>query len=446
MPFVSTPILADFRATLANRLGDPGMVRWLSAELSLLICEAIRTWNSGAFYFRGRGSVTATVGEPFYDLPASLSDNLLAMSATTQQACTALEYSLMEPPTTNFSASWAGTEQFSFADITSAIEKRRNQFLRETGQIVSVAPLIPVTTGDGRVGLGDTYLDITRAAWKSLDNVLTNLWRVDEITLNRRLVGWNRNGGTPQAYSVVTTPETVLQIAPVPNDSGNLQLLAVRSGSTVDLTDSANLVGVFEDFVPAVIWGARAELLSKDGPARDLPRTNYCDQRFREGIELAKIMASTMLVYVNDEEVPIQSLERIDMARPAWQSTAAGTGVADVQCVVQAGPNLIGLFKVPSFVYAFTVDVVRNADVPVNDGDRIQIDDMYLGSLLDYCVHLAMFKEGGQMFLDTMPLYKSFMIAAMQANAQLKAHARNFPILFNKAQADMREQKAEQAA
>lgn len=448
--FVTTPTRAEFRATLSNRLNDSQNVHWTIAELNLLIAEAVRTWNSGAFYHRARGIVQTTIGEPFYDLPSLLDDGsgnkILSMTASAQDACTAIEYSLMETPTPDFTSAWSGTEQLSFADISSAIERRRNQFLVETGQIITVADLVPVTSGNGRIALEDTFIDVRRVAWKSIDGIFTNLWKVDEVTLNRRLVGWNRNANTPQSYSIVVTPETSVQLGPVPIDSGNLHILAAESPAAIDLTDSASLVGVFEDFVPAVLWGARAEILSRDGPSKDEQRAAYGEQRFREGVELAKIMASTLQVLVDDEDVPVQSLERLDLARPNWQHTSAAVGVSGVEIVAQAGPNLIALYKVPSIKFNFTVDVVRNAIVPALDSDRIQIGDEFLGSLLGYCVHLAMFKEGGAEFMATMPLYKNFFMAAAGFNRELRANSRNFPVLYEKAQVDRKEREAEQAA
>jgi len=443
--FVSTPTQAEFRTTLSNRLGDPHNVRWTVAELNLLINEAIRTWNSGAFYHRARGLITTVVGEPFYDLTSLLDDGagnkILDMTATAQDACAAIEYSFLETPTSDFTVTWSGTEQFSFADISSAIEKRRNQFLVETGQVVTVADLIPITSGNGRTILDDSFIDVRRVAWKSLDNTFTNLWQVDEITLNRRLVGWNRNQATPQSFSLVTTPETIVQLGPAPVDSGNLHVLTVKAPPLIDLA-AASSIGVFEDFVPAVIWGARAELLSKDGPAKDALRAAYCEQRFNEGIQLARLMASTLQVLVGDEDVPVQSIDRLDIARPNWQHTSASSGATGAELVAQAGPNLIAIYKVPSIVYTFTVDVVRNAIVPSQDDHHIQIGDEYLGSLLGYCVHLAMFKEGGADFVSTMPLYQNFFRAASGFNAKLQANAKNFPVLYKKAQVEREEMAA----
>lgn len=440
--FTTTPTRAEFRARLADRLDDTANVHWTSNELNLIIAESIRTWNSGAFYHRARGSINTVIGQPFYDLESLLDDGsgnkILGMAATDQDVCQALQYRLMEPITSDFTLPWAGTEQFTYSDISSAIEKRRDQFLLATGQIVSIPSLVPVTSGNGRIALSDSFIDVRRVAWKTPENTFTNLWLVDEYTLNRRLVGWNRNSGTPQSYSLVTSPETHLQLAPVPNDTGNLHLLVVQSGAAIDFVASP-ILGVFEDFVAYVQWGALAELLSRDGPAKDELRSAYCEQRFKEGIELAKIMATSLQVLVDDEDVPVQSLDRLDIARPNWQHTSASAGVSGVELVAQAGPNLIAMYKVPSISYTFTVDVVRNAIVPTKDDDHIQVGDEYSGILLGYAQHLALFKDGGLEFDQTMSLYKAFFTAMVEYNGELKQNADNFDILKSRGQIERTE-------
>jgi hypothetical protein len=443
MGFTTTPILSQFRANLAARLYDPGMVHWTSVELTSLIQEALRTWNSGAFYHRERASITTVIGQPFYDLTATSS---LTRTMGVQDACHAIQYSLVEHPTRDFdfpwtTFPWTGTEQFSYLDVINAIQHSRDTFLAQSGQIVSVPANIAIAPGTGRITLPDNFIDIRRVSLLANDGTYTPLWRVDEEMLNRRIVGWNKNAGTPQSYSAIVTPETAIQLAPTPIATGNLQVLVIQSGPDVDLVNNS-LVGVFDDFVPAVLWGARAELLGRDGPARDDTRAQYCTQRFQEGIQLAKLQATSLQVFVNNDEVPVASMKRLDLMRPNWQST---TGT-DVQMIGQESANLIALYQVPSSIYTVTVDLVRNALVPVADTDHIQLGDEFAGPLLDYCVHLAMFKEGGAEFMRTMPLFKSFVNAAMNYNNELRSIIRAFPILYEKSQSQRKERELQPVA
>jgi hypothetical protein len=71
--------------------------------------------------------------------------------------------------------------------------------------------------------------------------------------------------------------------------------------------------------------------------------------------------------------------------------------------------------------YSVRLDVVRNAVVPVADGDFIQLGREYASPVLDEAFHIAMFKSGGSEFADTVPLHQSFIRAAANYNERLKA-------------------------
>jgi hypothetical protein len=64
--------------------------------------------------------------------------------------------------------------------------------------------------------------------------------------------------------------------------------------------------------------------------------------------------------------------------------------------------------------------VVENAPVPVADADFVQVARDDLDVLIDYAQHLAAFKQGGDEFLRTMPLFKRFMQQASAYNSKLR--------------------------
>mgnify|MGYP001581130618 FL=1 len=68
----TAPTLATAQTDLASRLNDPSMVRWLQAELTVYLREALRTWNAWTAHFRDQGSFVTTLAEPFYDLPTEI--------------------------------------------------------------------------------------------------------------------------------------------------------------------------------------------------------------------------------------------------------------------------------------------------------------------------------------------------------------------------------------
>ena len=107
MPYTTTPTFAELKTQLAQRLGDSGKVHWVDAELGLIINEAIQTWNRMALYYKARGQFSTVSSQAFYDLTLVLKDAddnlLLGMTTHVQDVCSALEYSLMEPQTVDYS-------------------------------------------------------------------------------------------------------------------------------------------------------------------------------------------------------------------------------------------------------------------------------------------------------------------------------------------------------
>jgi hypothetical protein len=71
--------------------------------------------------------------------------------------------------------------------------------------------------------------------------------------------------------------------------------------------------------------------------------------------------------------------------------------------------------------YSFRADVVRNAVVPLLDGDFVQIGREWIDTIIDEAFHIALFKSGGSEFADTVPLHQSFVKAAASYNDKLKA-------------------------
>src|SRR5437879_5962275 len=122
MPYTHTS-LSQAKTALAARLGDPVNVFWTAAELAVRLVEALRCWSAITGYWRDRAQFVTTAGEPFYDLPAVV-PGVRGYSVTGVDAVTDLQYHLLEPPTP---VVWSGTDQFSLTDLTSAIQRRRDQ-------------------------------------------------------------------------------------------------------------------------------------------------------------------------------------------------------------------------------------------------------------------------------------------------------------------------------
>jgi len=408
---------SELRAALRSRLGETSARYWADAELNLCTDEALRTWQAASRFYRERGVFQTEANVPFYDLSSKLSP-LLGYTITDANAITLMEYHLLEPPTPTV---WTGTDMFSLAELTEAVERRRNQFLLETAATLtrSLDPIAPPPSG--RVELADTVIDVRRAAWRSTGGTYTHLWREDEHNLNSYKRGWSVNPDTPAAFSVILTPPVQLQLAPVPADEGQLDLVTVRTGAALD-PGTGVLLGVPDDYVWAVKWGALADLLGKEGPARDPTRAAYCERRWREGVDLCRGSGLVLEAEIDGLPVPPATLEELDAYAPTWQNSI-GTPTA----VATAGANILAVGNaVPDGIYSVTLDVVRRFPIPNGDGDWVRVGREHLDAVIDYALHIASFKMGGAEFEATMPHYERLLRLAAVHNDRLRAQAPTF--------------------
>ena len=83
-------------------------------------------------------------------------------------------------------------------------------------------------------------------------------------------------------------PTLTLGTAPTTATAGVIEILYV--GLTTLLSNSGISFEVPDEFVPAIMCGAMADMLSKEGRARDPLRAGVAEARYIEGREAAKIM------------------------------------------------------------------------------------------------------------------------------------------------------------
>lgn len=424
--------LGQARALLAARLNDASMNFWLSDELDGLIKESIQTWNVAALYHRTRAQFSTTPGQAFFDISTVLSDAdglVLPRTLTTAQIAKSIVYHLIENNGAVADGISTSTAMFSITDINNAIAKRVNRFLEETGQIVTRITL-PVTPGDGRIEIPNDWIDVRRAGWITPENAHTVLWRVSEYVLDSQFDNWNISPtNVPSAYSVATAPLLWLQVAPPPRDIGTLELLIV---------DSSNTINIFNDFGWVIKFGAMADLLGQEGEGKDAERSAYCQQRWDEGVQLAKIMTTVLRVMINGQSVQACDVFNLDAQVPSWQDSigSASNDLATPNVPAFASANLMALYPVPNATlsvpdgkHSITVDTIRNAILPINDNSYLQIGPEWERVVLGYAHHLSAFKMGGADFQATFDEYKLAFQSAMSENERLRANAQNFVVL-----------------
>ena len=118
--------------------------------------------------------------------------------------------------------------------------------------------------------------------------------------------------------------------------------------------------------------------------------------------------------------VPIGPLADLDAYHPGWQSVTNAT--PDI--LATAGLNYIALSAPPDAADPITLDVIRNAIIPTDDTDFIQIGREMVSAILSYAEHLAMFKVGGDEWEATNPGFEQLLTMAANYNNRMSAASR----------------------
>ena len=418
MPYTHTTWLS-LKAQLANRLADSGNEFWTTTELELWLTEALRTFGVLSAFWRERtASLTLTAATPFFDLSTALTAGLINSTVTDRDIIEQIQYQLLELATTQ--TSWPGTAQFNYADVSNSITRRRNQFLSDTGIIITRStPAMAIT---GRQVLADTIIDVRRAAYRSAApyQYYSTLWREDERSMTLANPEWSAQQGTPRAYSILAPPPLQIQLDPPPQLGGSLDLLTVSTGPALDPAVSATALGLPDDLTPAIKWGALADLLAIDGQARDPQRSQFCEQRYQQFVELARMLAMVVHAQLNGLPTIPGTLEGLDAGAPNWQD---GSGKPTMLAL--AGWNMMGVYPVADTQgpYSAIFDVVRKAPIPARDVDFVQIGREQVDMIIDYAEHVAMFKVGGAEWMATTQQANNFLLQAVTYNQRLGAAA-----------------------
>ncbi|HYT08992.1 MAG TPA: hypothetical protein VEL77_15210 [Rugosimonospora sp.] len=414
MPY-STTTLASARAQLLERLEDPNAVYFgdggSPANANRWIQESLRTWQALTASYKDRGTFNTVANQAFYDLPTVLS-SLLAYTVTDRDAVDAVLAHLLEPA---LSAIWTGTGQFTFAAIAGAIQARLNRFQGDSG--VCLTRITQAGVGAGRTALADSITDIRRVAW--LTGGASVLWRDDEYGAQ----SFRFNAApvtTPVVYAQFDLAPVAIEMYPPPLATGTVELIAVApvvtvGGSPATVYNTSAILGIPDDFAWAVTWGALADLLALDGPGKDIPRAQYAESRYAEAVQAARMNPTVLMTQVASAPVWSGSVFELDAFSTSWEATTGTPSFAGM-----AGRNLVAMGPVADGTYTVTMDVTRNAIMPANDSDYLQITKDAIDPLLDYAQHIASFRMGGSEFAATARLRANFMTAAAEQNSRLR--------------------------
>ena len=411
--------LGAARAALRLQLGDPSAANpyWTDAELNGAIVESLRTWQALTGFTRERTSFTTVANTGFYDLAQAglLAAGFFDYNVTDLGVYQSITPTLLEPTVVPY----AGTDQFNQQQILDAIVQARDQFLLDTGSVITRTLISNPAQPISRLSFPPSIIDVRRAAWFAAGTGLfTTLWRFDEYQATAFLNSWDSAQLVPVGFSVSVTPPITLQVIPPSNDASttNTEILSVSSGAGLNLTGIP--LGVADDLTYGVKYGALATLFGADGQDRDEQRAQYCEQRYAEAVTIARLNPS-ILQAIYGSNLWTNSLFDEDAYNNSWQNQPHGPP----QRLAFVGRNLIATVPYPDQAYAIALDLVRNIPVPASDGAFLQIGNEKVNTILNYAQHVASLKMGGAEFQATMPYYQDFLKAAVLDNNRLNASA-----------------------
>lgn len=418
MPYTHTTF-SQLQDRLFDRLGDRVFYTNTGTypEVTLYLREAFRVWNCLANFWRARAAFTTTANNPWYKLSSQVTNppNLFAYTMQDRDLVAEMQTQLMEPvsPTT-----WTGTDMFTLPMVTRALQRRRDQYLLETSQVLSLDLISGAISSEGRMQLPETVVDVRHASWLPINSsTYSNLWRRDEWGADSTQVYWNVSPTlSPRGYSLILQPPISIQLTPPPSLGGQIEMLSVRSGTALDPFLGVQL-GVPDDWTWAVKYGALADLLGQEGQSRDPSRAAYCEQRFQQGVAVASLEPEILYAQVNGLQVPIISLQELAANIPNWRNTFGRPKRLAIE------RDMLALYPVPDNIYSIVVDTCIPAPIPATGATQINLGPEQLDVILDYAQHIASFKESGQEFAATQRNMENMIKLASEHNSRLRAMA-----------------------
>jgi hypothetical protein len=396
---------------LALRLADPTNNFWLEAELKLYIQEALSFWNMLTAYWPQ--DYAFSVDPPITSnwITTNGSGSPRQQTYTSEDLYKIMLYHLLEPQLV--AGAWAGTTQFSLADLTQAIQRKRDEVLQATGGNMEFQNP-NITPGTNRVFLSDTTLNVARVRYAGADGTTATLFKGDSLSFMRFTPDYQQTSGTPSRYDVLGSPPLALTVDKNVDQPAQLQILAFKAGNT--LTPPAfQPLQIPNDWMWGVKYGALADVLGKESEATDRARASYCQQRYQEFLKLTNANPWIFQGFINEVAADTTAVISKDRYSYEWESNpGASPGI------VIGGVDLCAIAPIPAVSTAVKLTLLGNAPQPSADGDFVQVPRDVLDVLLDYAQHIASFKMGGQEFQATIPLYQNIIRYALESSLRLR--------------------------
>lgn len=417
----------EVQQELALRLNDVNNVRWTAPELQAYIAEALMVWQVltqeyvtdwttnyvqpnpatlPVWQSLGNGLNTLVGNNPTSPRYQTLTDSYVFQVA---------QWHLLEPPTGN--GTWTGTSMFSLQDFVNSFASNRDEILQQTDcNVGPFSPMASITPGTNRIQIPDNILDMRRVRYLPVLGDPKTLYRDDLISFEYFTNQFQQDFGDPLCWDVLGSPQQFLTFDNKPNVPNTLDMLGIVTADANTPPTTTPLL-IPDDFYWVLKFSMMADMLAKETESKDLLRSQYCEQRAQEGIQLMRQMPWMMQAYINQVPVDTPSFFEADQYSYEWES--------DTNAPSQIVRGGIDLFATCPLIPAgtttgVTLSLVANAPIPTTDAGYVQVSRDVLNAILDESEHLAQWKEGGQEMADSMFLHKRFIDYALQTNKRLR--------------------------
>lgn len=225
-----------------------------------------------------------------YATQEARSSYLPALPATTYRVpvCEVLDeiqYHLLEVP--DFGGSF-GSGLWTITEVVNYINLRTYRFLLESGLLQRRTTLAAIA-GTPEVDLPTDLIDIKRVAWITQAGAIGELPREDLEQVDAWIPDWETTGASaaPSVYAQAPEPSLQIRLVPVTTQDGTVDLTYVARPPA--MTNNCDIFPLPDEWVPYVKYGVLADMWSKEGEANDPERAAYAEQRYGEGVALARL-------------------------------------------------------------------------------------------------------------------------------------------------------------
>lgn len=213
------------------------------------------------------------------------------MSFTDQQLLAELQQLAIEPfvddGLTWLSGLWTLDEVLGYAN------QRQQRFLADTclvgGWLQQTCLPQEIQT------LSDEVVFVNHALYEDGNpGTCTPLLALSRFSSDLAVPGWTGQTTTaPLGYLLGQTGTCELSLVPPPVTGGLLHLFGVF---VADLLDRSGVQLIIPDeWEPYLRYGIMADMFGKQGEAYDAPKSQYCEQRWQEGVESAKAVLEALI-------------------------------------------------------------------------------------------------------------------------------------------------------